>query len=160
MSVLRKSFDYDGVTWRLLYDPNDPQTMLPNLSGKCTVEQVRQDTVLINGREQFMTVVDLLYPSVNTTAVRRPAQRVRGFRLSSQRIDPYTVPPETMVMYVCEVQSSANNAQGFLDAIMQAQSAPAVRADDVAWTAQLHEVPVTEPTPRVVPSEEQGVPRE
>lgn len=137
MSGLRKEIFFGGVTWRLLYDPNDPSTMLPDVSSKCQVERVSREEVVLNGTNYFMNIVDLLYPSISTPTVRRPAQRVRGFRLTKTPIDPATTPPETMVMYVSEVQSGGDGAQHFLDAVAQAQQTTTVNPEDIAWTAEL-----------------------
>ena len=137
MSGVRKEIIIDGVTWRLLYDPNDTTSVLPDVSTRCKVERVSQEKVFLNGAEQYMVIVDLLYPSVSTPSVRRPAQRVRGFRLSKKPIDPMTTPPETMIMYVSEVQSTGDSAQHFLDAVTQAQQISTVTPDDIAWTAEL-----------------------
>lgn len=137
MSGLRKEIVFNGVTWRLLYDPNDPTTMLPDVSSKCQVERVSREEVTLNGVPYFMNIVDLLYPSVSTPTARRPAQRVRGFRLTKTPIDPATTPPETMVMYVSEVQSGSDGAQHFLDAVAHAQQTTTVNSEDIEWTKEL-----------------------
>lgn len=138
MSGLQKEIMYNGVRWRLLYDPNDPTTMLPDVSAKCQVERVSREEVMLNGTRYYMNIVDLLYPSISTPTVRRPALRVRGFRLTTSPIDPNTTPPETMIMYGSEVQSGEDGAQQFLDAVARVPHNTTINSEDIEWTKALH----------------------
>ena len=93
----------DGRTWHLLYDPGNPNTTLPDLSG-AQVTALACSPVAIgtqSGKQQvYMVTVDLKIPA--------------RAGLGSER-----TPPQEMAMYLEEqMPAQGNAAQAFLDAIL------------------------------------------
>lgn len=109
--------------WHLIYDPNSPNTILPDLN-TAKLQNVFGQWVNIpddTGKvgRVFMSVVDLIIPAVNTPSYRKPAQYVRGFSLSYQEVDPNSQPPQSMAIYTKELEPPTNVAQEFLNAVLE-----------------------------------------
>lgn len=121
----------DGM-YRLVYDPENPYTVLPNLADvqsvnvSCSPVQVQTRV----GKQQFfMARVEIHLSGRATPTKVASAQHLRGFRLYTpdqintlggkpQEVAERT-PPQEMVIYIEESSSQSSDvSQGFLDAIL------------------------------------------
>lgn len=129
-------------SWNLIYDPNSPNTLKPDLQNAKLQNVFGQWVRVSDGaggsNSYFMCVVDLIFPAVNTASYRKPAQYVRAFSLSPQEVDPNIQPPDGMAMYTKELEPPVNIAQEFLNAVldrsMAQQQASQPKSD---WTQML-----------------------
>lgn len=143
------SVEFQGHTWRKVYDPMDSSTIMPSLetpkvqgiSGKWT-------TVQSSGGQPvrlYVVRIDLLYPAVAGPNVVKPAQLVRGMRLYDIEVKPDYTRPEEMVMYVREVSEDGEDvSQGFLNAIIGVSQSENQSKADPDWAGKLL-APLTEP---------------
>ena len=112
----------DGRTWHLLYDPGNPNTTLPDLSG-AQVTALACSPVAIgkqSGTQQvYMVTVDLKIPARAGLGSVSAPKTVRGFRIYPAPVNPERTPPQEMAMYLEEqMPAQGNAAQAFLDAIL------------------------------------------
>lgn len=111
-----------GSIWHLIYAPDSPNTLMPSLQEGKLQNVFGQWISIPDGvggvNKYFMSVVDLVFPAVNTPIYRKPSQYVRAFSLSPREVDPTTQPPQSMAMYTREVEPPVNVAQEFMNAIL------------------------------------------
>lgn len=126
----------EGRTWHLLYDPGNPNTALPDLSG-AQVGALTCSPVSIGSpsgkRQVYMVTVDLRIPARAGFGSVSAPKTVRGFRIYPAPVNPEHTPPQEMAMYLEErPPEAANAAQAFLDAILGVSLAEQA-APDVNW---------------------------
>lgn len=110
-----------GKVWNLIYDPTS-RTILPSLQS-AKLQSVFGQWVYVPNQsggndKYYMSVVDLVFPAINSPSCRKPAQYVRGFSLSPGEVDPTIQPPDGMALYARELDPPANIAQDFLNAVI------------------------------------------
>ena len=126
----------EGHSWRLIYDPSNPLTVLPDLNSP-RVLSVIGGWGQLGGKRVYLTETTLLYPSVVADNFVRPAQMVKGLKIHAQEVDANAVPPYEQAMYMREVQERSASPQNFLDAIISASVAAPKRPADTSWTEML-----------------------
>ena len=126
----------EGYTWRLVYDPSDPTTVLPDVNTPRVLSVVGSWGSL-GGKQVYLTETTLLYPSIIADNYMRPAQMVKGLKVHDREVDANAVPPYEQAMYMREVQERSATPQAFLDAIIKASVATPVRPADTSWTDML-----------------------
>lgn len=139
----------DGA-YRLVYDPANPNTILPNLSDPQTV-RVSCSPVRVQGRnglqELYMARVEIHLAGRTRNGRLVGAQHLRGFRLytsdelrlrglAAQEAAERT-PPQEMAIYLEENAAQTEDiSQGFLDAIMGVSLAEMPRPN-ATWAADV-----------------------
>ena len=141
MFMFPKSIELGGQTWLLVYDPRNPSTVMPDMRAP-EVRNCFGKWVQVPGEggktdSCYMVVVDLLYPSVVSNNYVRPAQLVRGFKLSPAQIDPTKTPPTEMVMYMREVRAEEEDPQNFLNAIIGVGVTEQQKQVDTEWADKI-----------------------
>lgn len=128
----------DGHSWRLVYDPGDPTTVLPDMTTP-RVLSVVGGWGQLGGKQVFLTETTLLYPSIIADSYVRPAQMVKGLKVHEKEVSPETVPPYEQAMYMREVQERSASPQTFLDAIIKASVMTPTKPADTSWTEMLNQ---------------------
>lgn len=112
----------EGSIWHLIYDPDSPNNLLPSFQDAKVQNIFGQWVQVPDGmgkmQKLYMSVVDLVFPSVNTPTYRKPSQYVRGFSLSPHEVDPSQANPQGMAIYTKELAPPLNVAQEFLNAVL------------------------------------------
>lgn len=154
--------NFDGTKWRLIYAPDDPNTVAPNL------EDFKQtsmtcDPVSVPGRSTpiYIVIIDLLCPSQRNSAGNFiPERRLKAFRTYAQ--PPYSsqnVRPQECAYYMAEGGALGSPAQRFFDAITgQAYAEAQMQAQaDMSWCKDLAVEVRNEPGTTTEASQERGV---
>lgn len=138
-----QTITYDNLQWRLLYAPDDPQTVPPNLEGS-QVQSFTCDPVTVPGRPTplFIAILDIVYPPQRDTSGRFiPERRLKAFRTYGQQpYSPNDVRPNECAFYIAETSAERGSAaQRFFNALIgYSMDAPAqVQARDDSWCKDL-----------------------
>lgn len=118
-SVFPETIMFDGLSWRLVYDPSCPDTVMPSINER-DVQNVTMDTVNYPGRPNpvWIIMVNILIPA-STDGFGKPigARRMIGFRTKDQQPLPsYRVRPNELVYYAAS-QADGSVAQRFFNAV-------------------------------------------
>ena len=139
---------------RLLYDPGNPNTVMPDLSG-AQIVSLRCEPVTASSQRLYMTYIELQIPARAAGGRVFAAKHIVGFRAYTpqeaglsestpqelarkvcQQIAERT-PPQEMAMYIREGDPQAGSpAQELLDAIMGESVAQAPQAN-TQWAQQV-----------------------
>lgn len=132
-----KKFTFDGQEWKKIYDPQDnTPSQLPNMTIPTVQGAFGQWLELPYAGQRvrvFLTVIDLLYPAISSSANVQAAQQVRGIRFFTEERDPATVPPAEMVMYIREVPYRDDTLQGFINSMLGVAVAEGTPHIDRNW---------------------------
>lgn len=169
-----QAITYDDRAWRLVYAPDNPETLLPNLTGSrvtsvtCDpVRAVRQD-----GKEQtlYVTVLNIEFPPRQDAMGNAIGGRIlKGFHTSFTPppitpLNPQTIQPDDCAFYMAEQSSgqSLSAAQRLFDAIMGQSRAEEHRARqaDGAWCQELSQFQTALPEVKDGPQHTDGSPDE
>lgn len=132
-----QKFLFDGQEWRKVYDPQQdgpdklPNMQIPHVQG--VAGQWLQIPYSGKSVRIFCTVVDLLYPAISSSASVQAAQQVRGIRFFTAEVDPSTVPPTEMVMYIRDAPRKDTTLQAFVNTMLGVAVAEAGQAIDRNW---------------------------
>lgn len=133
---------FDDMKWRLIYAPDDPNTVAPNLTDSQQLSMTC-DPVTIPGRSTpiYLVIIDILFPSHRNSAGNFiPERRLKAFRTYSHPpYSPQDVRPQECVYYMAEGGGRGSAAQRFFDAITgQAQAQAQLEAQaDASWCKDL-----------------------
>lgn len=163
-SVFPEMIMFEGIPWRLAYDPNCPDTVLPSINEK-DVKSVTIDAVQFPGRTTpiYLILVNILIPSaIDSTGKIIGARRLIGFRTRDAQPEPnYKVQPNELVYYVA-AQTDGSVAQQFFNAVTGIGQRPQVteaEQPDTSWCRQFSPVqPPAQPAPpqQTIPVIQQG----
>lgn len=138
-----QTITYDGLPWRLLYAPDDPTTVPPNLEGS-QVQSFTCDPVTVPGRPTplFIAILDIVYPPQRDTSGRFiPERRLKAFRTYGQQpYSPNDVRPNECAFYIAETSAERGSAaQRFFNALIgySAEAAGQPQAKDDSWCKDL-----------------------
>lgn len=129
---------YDGMQWRLVYDPNCTDTVMPSINER-DVQSVTMDTVQFPGRPApiWLIMVNITIPeSSDGFGKKISARRMIGFRTRDQQPLPsYKVRPNELVYYAAS-QADGSAAQRFFNAVTVLAHVPASEPEqpDTSWT--------------------------
>lgn len=158
-SIFLPVMEYNGDTWHLQYDPENPMSVRPDLvGGKITnmscapVKLPRQHP----DKQFYMVVVSILMPaSMEPSGRAIPEKRLLGFRV----YDYLPAKPSTldalnlneMVFYIAEPRPGSD-AQTLLETVLglKVQEQPAAEAVNTDWTKMLMQQDAPEPQPEPV----------
>lgn len=141
-----QSITYDNLQWRLIYAPDDPQTVPPNLEG-AQVQSFTCDPVTVPGRPTpiFIAILDIVFPPQRDTAGRFiPERRLKAFRTFARQ--PYSqneVRPNECAYYIAETsQERGSAAQRFFNALIgySVENTGISPAKDDSWCKDLAEL--------------------
>lgn len=138
----------DG-TYRLVFDPNNPYTVLPSLSDVQSVNVVCSPVTVqtAGGKQQFFMARVEIHLAGRATPTRvAAAQHLRGFRLYTQEEiqirggNPQQVaertPPQEMAIYIEETAAQSEDvSQAFFDAIIGVSIAEQPRPNST-WASE------------------------
>lgn len=139
-SVFPETIMYDGMSWRLVYDPSCPDTVMPNINER-DVQNVSIDTVSYPGRPNpiWLIMVSILIPaSMDGFGKPISARRMIGFRTKDQQPLPsYRIQPNELVYYAAS-QADGSVAQRFFNAVTVLSRMPAEESGqpDTSWINQ------------------------
>lgn len=140
-SIFPDTIMYDGVQWRLVYNPDCPDTVMPSINER-DVQSVTMDTVSYPGRANpiWLIMVSIVIPaSVDGFGKSIGARRMIGFRtMDRQPLPSYRVRPNELVYYAAS-QADGSAAQRFFNAVTVLSRVTAEEAEkpDTSWIRQL-----------------------
>lgn len=139
---------------RLLYDPGNPNTVMPDLSG-AQIVSLSCEPVTASSQRLYMTYIELQIPARaarGSRVCRKAHRRLPGVYAAGSRASESTpqelarkvcqqiaerTPPQEMAMYIREGDPQAGSpAQELLDAIMGESVAQAPQAN-TQWAQQV-----------------------
>lgn len=135
------TIEFDGSTWYLVHDPNDPNSVRPNINEQ-DVQCVSSDPVKLpnNPNQLWLVAVSVLVPSQTDSRGRIiGSRRMVGFRLNDQQpVQGSPVRPDELVYYVAAQTDGSSAAQRFIDAIF-GSLVPQQEEDkaDTSWCKQM-----------------------
>lgn len=131
---------FDGMQWRLVYDPNCTDTVMPSVNER-DVQGVTMDAVRFPGRQNsvWLIMVNITIPA-SSDGFGKPigARRMIGFRTSDyQPLPSYKVRPNELVYYAAS-QADGSVAQRFFNAVTILSQVTQSESDkpDTSWTKQ------------------------
>lgn len=137
-----QTIQFDDTNWHLVYAPDDPQTVPPNIEGA----QIRSFTcnpVSVPGRPTpiFIAIADIVFPPQRDSAGRLiPERRLIAFRtFSRQPYSPNDVKLNECAYYIAEMSAERGTAaQRFFNALI-GYSPDAIQqsAKDDSWCKDL-----------------------
>lgn len=139
-SIFPETINFDGADWRLVYDPNCVDTVLPSINER-DVQSITIDAVRFPGRADpvWLTMAVILIPSaMDSMGKIIGARRLLGFRTHDRQPPPgYKVRPNELVYYAA-AQSDGSAAQRFFNAVTgQDRMQPAeAEQPDSSWQKQ------------------------
>lgn len=143
-SVFPETINFDGTSWRLVYDPSCTDTVMPSINER-DVQGVLVDAVTYPGRPNPMWIimVNILIPA-STDGFGKPigARRMVGFRIKDQQPLPsYRVRPNELVYYAA-AQADGSVAQRFFNAvtILSRMDGGDSEKPDTSWIKQFSPV--------------------
>lgn len=159
-SVFPETINFDGASWRLVYDPSCTDTVMPSINER-DVQGVLVDAVTYPGRQNPMWIimVNIQIPA-STDGFGKPigARRMIGFRIKDQQPLPsYRIKPNELVYYAA-AQADGSVAQRFFNSVTILSRMTAEESDkpDTSWIkqfspgqslAQSAQQPVQQPAP-------------
>lgn len=130
---------FDGAQWRLVYDPNCADTVMPSINER-DVQSVTMDTVRFPGRPNplWLIMVNIIIAATTDGFGKTiGARRMIGFRTSDYQPAPsYKVRPNELVYYAAS-QADGSVAQRFFNAVTvlsQVEKQETSDKPDTSWT--------------------------
>lgn len=114
-SIFAQAIEFNGTTWRHIYDPEDPMMVKPDLGASSVVSFTCDPVVVPGGSEKnplYLVIVEILIPAQpqqsGGTAVQVD-RRLLGVRVYQNKpLNLSMVKPAEMHYYVAEPKFSSN----------------------------------------------------
>lgn len=143
-SVFPETINFDGTSWRLVYDPSCTDTVMPSINER-DVQGILVDAVTYPGRQNpmWLIMVNIVIPA-STDGFGKPigARRMIGFRIKDQQPLPsYRIKPNELVYYAA-AQTDGSVAQRFFNSVTILSRMASEESDkpDTSWIKQFSPV--------------------